>query len=88
MESREIIALLGKYIADEVATARPETVPGVDVHLIEAGLVDSLGLFKVIAFIEDRLGAKIDPEDIVLENFATLGAIATLVHRKQGRAAA
>jgi acyl carrier protein len=88
VESKELISLLGKYIAEEVATARPDAIPGPDVHLIESGLVDSLGLFKVIAFIEDQCGAKIDPEDIVLENFATLGAIATLVHRKQGRAAA
>jgi len=40
---------------------------------------------EVIAFIEDRLGVEIAPEDIVLENFVNIGAIAALVQR--GRAA-
>jgi acyl carrier protein len=75
--------LLAEFIVEEVVSVRPEVVPGRDESLIESGLLDSLGLFKVIAFIEDRLAAKVDPDDIVLENFATIGAIVRLVRRKQ-----
>jgi acyl carrier protein len=82
MPEQTIEQLLAQYIVEEVAAQAPEAAPGRDFPLIEAGLVDSLGLFKLIAFIEDRLGAKIAPEDIVLENFATIGAIAALVQRK------
>ena len=63
----------------------PAAPPAPDFPIIEGGLVDSLGLFKVIAFIEEKFGVAIPPEEIVLENFATIGAIATLVAARAGR---
>jgi len=85
MKAEETVRILTEYIVSEVALRPPESAPGPDFPIVESGLVDSLGLFKVIAFIEDRLGVEIAPEDIVLENFVNIGAIAALVQR--GRAA-
>ena len=82
MTRDEIARLLADYIVDEIAAARPPTAPAPDFPIIESGLVDSLGLFKLIAFIEERLKVKIAPEDIVLENFATIGAIVALVQKR------
>ena len=79
MDQPQVIRLLTDYICDEVAAARPAQPPAPDFPIIEGGLVDSLGLFKLIAFIDEKLGVKIAPEEIVLENFATIGAIAALV---------
>lgn len=46
------------------------------------GLVDSLGLQQVVYFIEEEYEITLDHEDMVVENFVTVGAIGDLVARK------
>ena len=82
MTNDEIARQIAQYIMDEVAATRPAAPPAPDFPIIESGLVDSLGLFKLIAFIEEQLHVKIAPEDIVLENFATIGSIVALVQKR------
>ena len=66
----------------EVASTPPASAPAPDFPIIETGLVDSLGLFKVVAFIEDRFKVQVAPEDIMFENFSSINAITRLVQAK------
>jgi acyl carrier protein len=50
-----------------------------DRALIADGVVDSLGIFTLITFIEQEFSIKVLPEDVVLENFETVNAIKSLV---------
>ncbi len=43
-----------------------------DTDLLLTGLVDSLGVVDIVAWIEDRTDLIIDPGDIVIENFQTV----------------
>ena len=79
----ELAERLTHYIVTEVASDPPETPPGPDFPLIEGGLVDSLGLFKLIAWMEDELRVSVAPEEILFENFATVNDIIKLVRSKQ-----
>jgi acyl carrier protein len=58
-----------------------------DSPLIETGIVDSLGIMHLVEFIESEYGVKIEDEELVPENFGTIGAIAGLVEAKRGSAA-
>lgn len=77
----------GREIADFI---RQEFVqdPGIvldeGVRLIEEGFVDSLGIFLLVSFLEDRFGIELQSEDVTLENFETLAAIDRLVASKLG----
>lgn len=82
MPGQEIAQLLTNHIMTEVASAPPASAPTPDFPIIEAGLVDSLGLFKLIAFIEEEFQVKIASEDILFENFATINAITSLIQAK------
>lgn len=53
-------------------------------NLLEQEIIDSLGIFTLIGFIEDRFGVRVAPEEVNLENFETLAAIASLVDQKLG----
>lgn len=53
-------------------------------NLLEQEIIDSLGIFTLISFIEDRFGVRVAPEEVNLENFETLDAIASLVDQKLG----
>lgn len=55
--------------------------------LIENGIVDSMGLMQIVAFIEERTGIRVPDDEIAPDNFETVGAISQLVERLQGRRA-
>lgn len=54
-----------------------------DEDLLLSGLVDSLGVVRLVAFIESELHITVPPEDVVLENFQTINAIAEYLHQRQ-----
>lgn len=57
-----------------------------DFLLIENHVVDSMGLFSLVSFVEDRFGVQVHDEELVPENFGTLAAIAGLIDRKRSGA--
>ena len=50
--------------------------------LIDDGIVDSIGIFKLIEFLEQELGVALKPEDVVLENFETIEAIMQFISER------
>lgn len=55
-----------------------------DYPLLETEVVDSLGIFKIIAFIESEFDVEVEDDELVADNFQTVGAIARLVGGKVG----
>lgn len=53
-----------------------------DYPIIEQAVIDSLGIFEIVAFIESEFGVAVDDEDLVIDNFGTIRDIAKLVHAK------
>ena len=50
-----------------------------DYDLVATGVVDSLGLLKVIAWLEDRFGLAIDDLELDPESFRSVAAIDAFV---------
>lgn len=46
-----------------------------DEPLFESGIIDSLGLIKLLAFIEENFNVSIDMGEIMIENFNTVNDI-------------
>ncbi len=44
--------------------------------------IDSLGLIRLVAFMENDLGIKIEDDELLADNFATPQAIANLIKSK------
>ena len=77
----DIRPVIIEYINEEFV------IDGTDVdiataNLLEEEVIDSLGIFTLVSFIEDRFGVSVDPEEVNLDNFETVEAIATLVQGK------
>jgi acyl carrier protein len=59
-----------------------------DESLMERGVLDSLGLMNLIAFIEEKTGVRISDDEVMLENFESIDAIvATIDRARNGRGA-
>ncbi len=46
-----------------------------DEPLFDSGIIDSLGLMKLLAFIEKKFNISIEMSEIMIENFNTLNGI-------------
>jgi acyl carrier protein len=58
-----------------------------DESLVERGLVDSLGVFQLIAFLEEEFGVTVADDDVTPENFRSVSTIERFVLAKRGGAA-
>jgi acyl carrier protein len=52
--------------------------------LLESGVLDSLAVMKLAAFLEGRYGITIGEDDLMPEYFDTIDAVAELVASKSG----
>ena len=51
--------------------------------LLESGLIDSLGIFKLVSLLEKEFSIKISDDELLPDNFETASAIAKFVVHKQ-----
>ncbi|MDH3499514.1 MAG: acyl carrier protein [Acidimicrobiia bacterium] len=71
-----------EYIAAELGWDKPASELSDDYELLEKDVVDSLGIFKIISFIEEEWDVEVDDDELVPENFETISSIAGLVSAK------
>ena len=83
-----VTAELETFIVDEIALGRGVRTISADEDLLARGLIDSLGVSQLVAFLEDRFGVHVSDEDLTPENFQTLVRMEAFVARKRATAAA
>lgn len=55
---------------------------GDDDPLIESGIVDSLGVLKILSFLDEAFGIDLSSEEIRLDNFRDVRSICRMVTRQ------
>ena len=55
-----------------------------DEDIFAAGYVNSMFAMQLVQFVESEFGIAVESEDLDLDNFRSVGAIAALVDRKTG----
>ena len=73
-ESEDIIR---HFIVDELDD--DDTPISIETHLFETGLVDSMNLVRLLAFLEEKFAVQIPVSTVNDQNFATIAAIGGLV---------
>ena len=68
------IAVLKDYIKDEFLL-NPNAQLDENEDLISSGILDSLGILKLVDYIETTFEVEVSDEEVVLENFHSLSAI-------------
>ena len=72
----EIPQKLKEYIDNNRGSLPPITDPD------EPLQIDSLGLIRLVAFLESDLGYRVEDEELIAENFATLRQLGDLLATK------
>ncbi len=55
-----------------------------DTPLVKHGVIDSMGVLELIAFIESTYDVTLDMDDLTIENFGTINDIKNLIKQKKG----
>jgi acyl carrier protein len=50
--------------------------------LIGEEVLDSLGIYALVSFLEEHFGIEVEDDELVYENFATIGDISRMVGSK------
>ncbi len=70
-----------KYILTELHLGK-RTKIGLDESLVGSGILDSLTLLQLIAFLEEQYQVKFEDQDINPEYFRSINAIKTFIEQK------
>ncbi|HTG00854.1 MAG TPA: phosphopantetheine-binding protein [Nitrospirota bacterium] len=73
---------LEKYLLTEIAADSGKRSLGADEDLLEQGIIDSMGILKLVAHIEQTHGIKVLDEDVIPDNFQNLNTIAGFIEQK------
>jgi acyl carrier protein len=76
------IDTLENYIRKEISVKKHLTPIAPDQSLLETGILDSMGILKLVAFIEKRFKVKFDDTDLLPQNFETIRSLEQLVTSK------
>ncbi len=73
---------LEKFLIAEIAGDLGKRSLDPDEDLLEQRVIDSLGILKLVGFIEKSHGIKVLDEDVVPENFQSLNSMANFIEQK------
>lgn len=79
----EINSLLKQFIESKLVSNKAYQNLSESDPLLTTGIIDSLGIVKLLTFIKDQFSVTIEDEDITPENFATIDAISALIQSKK-----
>ena len=83
METRETLL---SFIEAEFVNGTGAASLGYDDDLLLSGLINSLGVMRLVAFVQSEFNISIPYEDITIENFETVNAIDAYLKTQQPQA--
>jgi acyl carrier protein len=72
------------FVLEKFPLARKAGI-GKDTPLLEKGILDSLGILDVVGFLETEFSIVVNDEELVPENFQSLGTLSAFVLTKSGK---
>jgi acyl carrier protein len=84
MERHEVETDVRRFITDNFPLSAGGPELGAGDSLLEAGVIDSVGVLEVIEHLEATYGLQIPDEDVLPENLDSIGAIAGYVTARIG----
>ncbi len=79
MQEKEI---LRKFIFEEIVKESKIDHWDNDESLLQRGVIDSVNIMQLLAFLEEKFSIKVNDEELIPENFETINTITSLIQRK------
>ena len=69
------------YIQTELLLGLTKEPITIETELVTTGLLDSIAVMRLVSHIEKTLSRRIPEQDMILENFATVGALTEYLNK-------
>ena len=79
MANKQVIK---NFILSELVKDRARSLNDDD-NLIEKGMIDSLGIMKLLVYLEETFSINVSDDELIPDNFETVDAISAFVVSKQ-----
>lgn len=73
---------LRQYIADNLLFSGNGASLGDEESFLDSGIVDSLGVLELATFVEDTFGIEVPDEEVIPDNFDSIGQLTAYIGRK------
>jgi acyl carrier protein len=83
MAADPIAKHIQEFIAERFPAARNRTLEQ-DERLLENGILDSLGVLDLVAYLEQEFAITVTDDDLVPEHFETLERLTAFVAKRRG----
>lgn len=74
--------IVRQFIETTVLPRTDRTEVSDDDPLLDAGIIDSMGIFELASHLENTCGVTIEDHELVPENFSSINEIAAFVDQK------
>ena len=81
-ETAEVGSRIRRFILKHFPLARKQSSIEDDSHLLNSGIIDSLGVLDLVNFIEEEFKITISEEDLLPGNFESIACMAAFVQSK------
>jgi acyl carrier protein len=82
IEQAEVKDRIREYIVEEFAKSKGINLVSDQEVLTKNGIIDSMGIFRLVAFLEETFNVRIGDEEITNDNLESIDAIERLVISK------
>jgi acyl carrier protein len=77
-----IEAQVEQYIAENILFSDNGFEYGHDVSFIQEGIIDSIGVLELVAFVTETFDVVVHDQEVTLENFDSVNNLANFIRRK------
>ncbi len=73
-----VSAVLKDYIREELMNGANGDLDESE-NLLAAGIIDSLGILRLVSFVEEKFGIEVPDEDVTIDNFQSVKSMTDYV---------
>lgn len=84
MDRAEIKHIVRDYVVAQFLPDEDPAAVGDDVRLVSEGVLDSLGSLRLVSFLEERFGIKVEAHEVDVDHLDTFDLIADMIVAKRG----
>lgn len=70
--------VLKEYILEELMKGSQDVLDENE-NLLAAGIIDSLGILRLVSFVEDKFGIEVPDNDVTIDNFQSIKSMSDYV---------
>jgi acyl carrier protein len=82
IEAAAVKDQIREYVLEEFAKSKGVNQITDEEILTKSGIIDSMGIFRLVAFVEETFGVRVGDEEITNDNLESVDAIERLVLSK------